>query len=93
MQKRSRTILLALSLCVALMAASTLGAGIPIIDSWVLGAGGGTSGADGLAFEATLGQPVVGLSFVHTVALGAGYYNAMAPVPERTYLPLVLKSS
>jgi hypothetical protein len=93
MQKRFRLIAVALSLCGALLVASTLAAAIPSIDSWVLGAGGGSSGAPSLAIEATLGQPVVGLSFGHTVALGAGYYSAMAPIPDRTYLPLVLKTT
>jgi len=93
MQKRSRSILFLLTLCAALLVAATLAAAILTIHSWVLRAGGGSSGAPHLVLEATLGQPVVGLSFGHTVALGAGYYSAMAPVPDRTYLPLVLKTS
>jgi hypothetical protein len=93
MQNRTRSILFTLSLCATLLVASTLAAAIPTIESWVLGAGGGSSTADGIALEATLGQPVVGLSFGQTVALGAGYYSAMAPIPDRTYLPLVLKTS
>ena len=85
-----RTVIIAVALlsCV-LIAAGVLANGTPSIDWWVMGSGGGETSAGDVTLDATLGQPVVGISRGGSISLEAGYWTGAGAMINNVYLPYV----
>jgi len=80
-----------------LLAGAVLAQGMPSVERWGIGGGGG-HGEDGhYTLDGTIGQTVVGATANTPYGLCAGFWcGPGAPVPPqdfRTYLPLVLRSA
>ena len=87
---RTRTLRLALSLVVLLAffgTALAASAATPAVDWQVLASSGGGATGGAVALDATLGQPITGVSGGSSAWLGAGYWYASQPV--QLYLPLL----
>ena len=97
MSKQEKTRLATLLLCSLLLAFSVatgsagivLANGTPTIDWYVIGGGGGPSGAGGQAPEATIGQPLAGLVSQPGFDLCSGFWCGV-PLPFKVYLPIVV---
>ncbi len=89
MNRRPRFTLLAfLAGAVLLSGVVVLALAQPEIGWDVIAGGGGSSGADDVQFDDTLGQPVIGLGQSGNVEIGSGYwYGAAAAAPADTPTP------
>ena len=87
---RTRTLRVAMTLLVLLAFAGTAlaaSAVTPAVDWQVLASGGGVFTGGTITLDATLGQPVAGVSTSGSAWLGSGYWYAYQPV--HLYLPLL----
>jgi hypothetical protein len=57
---------------------------------WVIASGGAASTGDNITLNATIGQPVVGISSGADITLSAGFWGGVAPV-IKLYLPCITK--
>ncbi len=92
---KTNLLILALVLALSLMAFGlALAQGTAVIDWWVFGSGGGPVGdGDGIALNATLGQPVIGVSSDDSISLEAGYWHGSGPGYDETQCDLSPKST
>ena len=65
----------------------------PAFIRWVMGSGGGSSTAQGITLNDTLGQPIAGpsTSADGSISLIAGYWTRGAGGAGRVYLPMVIR--
>jgi len=89
---KTKILILALVLSLLLVVAGVaLANGDLELPRWALGGGASSSSAEGVALQATLGQPVVGVVSSEDVTLGQGFWHG-GSLPESGYdifLPLV----
>ena len=76
-------------LCCTLIAAGVLANGTPGLDWWVVGSGGGHASIGNVTLDATLGQPVTGISGGDSISLEAGFWPGAGEVTYAVYLPQV----
>ena len=92
MKTKIPILVLVLALALLLTAGSAaLANGDLELPRWALGGGASSSTAEGVALQATLGQPVVGIVSSGDVTLGQGFWHG-GSLPESGYdifLPLV----
>lgn len=74
-----------------LLAASTLAAGAPAVDRWVIAGGGGHVEAGSYALDGTIGQAVAGSASAGTYDLCSGFWCNVGG-EWRLHLPLVLRN-
>jgi len=86
--QRIAMITIALLSCL-LIAAGVLADGTPGIDRWVIGGGGGTSSGAGVTLDASLGEPIVGISSGGSIVLEAGFWTGAGSGTNQTFLPLL----
>jgi hypothetical protein len=99
MSRQKRTWLATLLLCSLLLALNVAAGwagiapanGIPSIDRYVIGGGGGPTGPDSHSLEATIGQPLAGIVSEPSFDLCSGFWCGM-PLPYKVYLPVVVRS-
>ena len=72
-----------------LIAAGVLANGTPGIDWWVIGSGGGQASIGNVTLDATLGQPITGISSGDFISLEAGFWSSAGEVTYNVYLPQV----
>jgi len=91
-------IALATLLCCLLVAGVVLANGIPNINWWVIGGGGGHAEAGIYTLDATIGQAVMGVATDGGYELCSGFWcGVVAPAPplppaHKIYLPIILKN-
>jgi|GEM_PF-946804 len=92
--KRSiwRTLVLALAGLLLVVRIAVAQGGIPAIERWLFGAGGGSSQGGVVQLDGTFGQPVTGQSAGGAVALSAGFWTGgAATIQHSLYLPAVVR--
>ena len=85
---RITIITIALLSCL-LIAAGVFVDGIPEIDRWVIAGGGGGSNGGVVTLDASLGEPIVGISSGGSIALEAGFWTGAGSVTNHIFLPLL----
>jgi len=90
---KTKIVILALGLSLSLVVAgAALANGDLELPRWALGGGASSSTAEGVALQATLGQPVVGIVSSGDVTLGQGFWRGGAAPGYNIYLPLVIRA-
>lgn len=64
--------------------------GIPTVERWVIGGGGGSVSGGSYRLNGTVGQPIVGTATSGSHQLCAGFWCGAMP-DHAVYLPLVLR--
>jgi hypothetical protein len=87
------SLILALVLILIMGSVALAAEGLPTIDWWVFGSGGGPSSGGDVTLNDTIGQPFVGPSSGGDVSLQAGYWVGGTAAGEgcSIYLPLLLR--
>jgi hypothetical protein len=92
MNKRHATVLATTFLCCLLLGIGVVAQGMPIIDWWVMGSGGGATSGGNVTMGSTMGQPIVGSASAGSISLKAGYSPNSGPeIEHKIYLPLVVR--
>lgn len=86
MKRRATLIALAMLLILASIVSAD---GVPTIDWWVVGGGGGSADAGSYRLSGTVGQPIAGIASGSTRQLCAGFWCG-AVLVDYVYLPLII---
>jgi len=91
-RRRAGLILAVLIIAVIGAAAAAAQGSAPTFIRWVMASGGGSSSAEGVVINDTLGQPFAGpaLSADNSVSLMSGYWTAGGGGAGRVYLPCIM---
>ena len=79
---------------IALLSCLLIAAGVLVgdttgIDRWVIGGGGGEASGGGVSLDASLGEPIVGISSGGSIALEAGFWTGSGGGTNQAFLPLL----
>ena len=89
MSNRRIPIIAIVLLSCLLIAAGVFVDGIPKIDRWVIAGGGGGSTGGVVTLDASLGEPIVGISSGGSIVLEAGFWTGTGVGTNQTFLPLL----